>query len=42
MRDKERELRDEIQSHLDMATGDRIERGDPPAKAAAAASRVAS
>jgi hypothetical protein len=39
MRDKERELRDKIQSHLGMATADRIERGDAPAEAAAAARR---
>ena len=39
MRDKDRDLRDEIQSHLDMATADRIDRGAPPDEAAAAARR---
>ena len=39
MRDKERDLRDEIQSHLDMATADRIDQGATPADAAAAARR---
>ena len=39
MRDKDRELRDEIQSHLDMATADRIDRGASPDEAAVAARR---
>ena len=39
MRDKERDLRDEIRSHLDMAAADRVERGETPGDAAAAARR---
>ena len=39
MRDKDRDLRDEIQSHLDMATADGVERGATPGDAAAAARR---
>ena len=39
MRDKERDLQDEIQSHLDMATADRIDRGAAPDEASAAARR---
>ncbi len=39
MRDKDRDLRDEIQSHLDMATADRVERGATPSDAAASARR---
>ena len=39
MRDKDRDLRDEIQSHLEMATADRIDRGASPDEAAAAARR---
>ena len=39
MRDKDRDLRDEIQSHLDMATADGVERGATPRDASAAARR---
>ena len=39
MKDKDAELREEIASHLQMATTDRIERGAPPIEAAAAARR---
>jgi putative ABC transport system permease protein len=39
MKDKDAELREEIASHLEMATTDRIERGAPPIEAAAAARR---
>jgi predicted permease len=39
MRDKERDLRDEIRSHLDMAAADRVDRGATPDGAAAAARR---
>ena len=39
MRNRDQELRDEIQSHLDMATEDRIARGATPREAAAAARR---
>src|SRR5262249_48612162 len=39
MRDKERDLRDEIQSHLEMAANDRVARGATPGDAAAAARR---
>ena len=39
MKDRDAELRAEIQSHLDMAIADRIARGETPAAAAAAARR---
>ena len=39
MNDKDRDLHDEIKAHLAMATSDRIERGEAPADAAAAARR---
>jgi len=39
MRDRERDLRDEINTHLEMATADRVGRGEPPGDAAAAARR---
>ena len=39
MRDKDGELREEIQAHLDLATADRIARGETPEAAAAAAKR---
>jgi predicted permease len=39
MRDRDTELRREIQSHLDMAVADRIARGESPEAAAAAARR---
>src|SRR5262245_32668806 len=39
MRDRERDLRDEINTHLEMATDDRVARGELPADAAAAARR---
>ena len=39
MKDKDAELREEIASHLQMATTDRIERGAPPIEAAVAARR---
>jgi putative ABC transport system permease protein len=39
MKDRDAELREEIQSHLNMATADRIARGETPAAAAAAARR---
>lgn len=39
MRDKDVELREEIQAHLVMATADRIARGETPEAAAAAAKR---
>src|SRR5688572_8321191 len=38
-RDKDRELDEELRTHLAMATRDRIERGEDPAQAAAAARR---
>ena len=40
MKDREDELRAEIQSHLDMAIADRIARGETPQAAAAAARRA--
>ena len=39
MRNRDAELRDELKSHLDMATADRIARGESPDNAAAAARR---
>ena len=39
MRNRDAELRDEIQAHLDMATADRVARGESPAAAAASARR---
>ena len=39
MRNRDEELRDEIRTHLDMATRDRIARGESPDAAAAAARR---
>ena len=39
MRDRDAELREEIQSHLDLATADRIGRGEAPGDAAAGARR---
>jgi putative ABC transport system permease protein len=39
MKDRDAELRDEIKAHLDMAIKDRIERGEDPREAAAAARR---
>jgi predicted permease len=39
MRDRNDDLRDELKAHLDMATRDRIERGDDASAAAAAARR---
>src|SRR5207245_1086612 len=39
MRDKDDELREELRSHLEMATADRIDRGQSPRDAAAAARR---
>jgi putative ABC transport system permease protein len=36
---KDRDLRDELRAHLDMATRDRVERGESPEAAAAAARR---
>jgi putative ABC transport system permease protein len=39
MRDRDAELREEIRAHLDMATRDRIARGEAPGAAAAAARR---
>lgn len=39
MKDRDAELREEIDSHLKMATADRIARGEAPAEAAAAARR---
>ena len=39
MKDRDAELREEIESHLKMATADRIDRGESPADAAAAARR---
>src|SRR5436190_14332516 len=39
MRHKDAELREEIASHLEMATADRIERGASPIEAASAARR---
>jgi hypothetical protein len=38
-KDKDSELGEELRTHLDMATRDRIERGEQPADAAAAARR---
>jgi predicted permease len=39
MRDRDRELREELQTHLDMAIADRVARGESPEAAAAAARR---
>src|SRR4051794_17134510 len=39
MKNRDKDLRDEIQSHLDMATADRVERGEAPHAASAAARR---
>ena len=39
MRDRDEELREEIRTHLDMATRDRVARGESPDAAAAAARR---
>ena len=39
MKDKDRDLRDEIRAHLEMATADRVERGETAAEASAAARR---
>ena len=39
MKDRDAELREEIEAHLNMATADRIARGETPAAAAAAARR---
>jgi putative ABC transport system permease protein len=39
MRDRERELREELETHLKMAAADRVERGQDPRDAAAAARR---
>jgi putative ABC transport system permease protein len=39
MKDKDRELREEIESHLQMAAADHVERGATPKEAAAAARR---
>ena len=39
MKDRNDQLRDELQAHLDMAIRDRIERGEDPREAAAAARR---
>ena len=39
MRDRDAELREEIKAHLDMATADRVDRGEAPGDAAAAARR---
>jgi putative ABC transport system permease protein len=39
MRDRDRELREELETHLKMAAADRIERGQDPRDAAAAARR---
>ena len=38
-RDRNRELQEELRTHIEMATRDRIERGEDPASAAAAARR---
>ena len=39
MNDKDRDLRDEIRAHLEMAAADRVDRGETPAEARAAAQR---
>ena len=39
MRHRDAELRDEIEAHLEMATADRVERGEDPRDAAAAGAR---
>src|SRR6478735_12411590 len=39
MKDRDAELREELRAHLEMATADRVERGQDPRAAAAAAQR---
>src|SRR4051812_27590096 len=39
MKDRDRDLRDEIRAHLEMAAADRVQRGEEPRDAAAGARR---